>query len=108
MVGPVSDGLVSRHGDTLIGVAVTEAAPLHYQVVDGEVSSGEGFVCGGEVFGLAGTLLMLQQSDPDVGHLQLLLALQPVRIQGLPLWKGSVDHLTFRKRQSRKQKENKN
>lgn len=50
---------------------------------------------GAEVFGLAGTRLTLQQTNPDVGHPQLLLALRPERIQGLPLWEGSVDDLTF-------------
>lgn len=98
MVGPVSDGLVPRSGNTLLGVSVTEAASLHYQVIDGEVLRRKSFVCGGEVFGLAGTRLPLQQSDSDVGHPQLLLALHPERIQGLPLWEGTVDHLLVRER----------
>lgn len=96
MVGPVSDGLVPRCRNTLLGVSVTEAASLHYQVIDGEVLGGKSFVCGGEVFGLAGARLPPQQSDSDVGHPQLLLALRPKRIQGLPLRQGTVDHLLVR------------
>lgn len=93
MVGPVSDWLVPRCRNTLLGVSVAEAASLHYQVVDGKVLGGERTVCSGEVFGLARTRLALQQSDSDVGHPQLLLTLRPERIQGLPLWEGTVDHL---------------
>lgn len=37
---------------------------------------------------------MLQQSYSDVGHSQLLLALEPERIHGLPFRKGSVNHLS--------------
>lgn len=98
MVGAVSDGLVPRCRNALLGVSVTEAASLHDQVVDGKVAGGKSFVGGGEVFGLAGTRLALQQSDSDVGHPQLLLALHPERIQGLPLWEGAVDHLLVRER----------
>lgn len=97
MVGAVSDWLVSRRRDTLLGVAVAEAASLHYQVVDGEVSGGEGAVGGGgggEVFGLAGTRLVLQEPNADVGHPQLLLALQAERVQGLPLRQRPEDHLS--------------
>ena len=96
VVGPVSDGLVPRSRDTLLGVSVTEAASLHYQVVDGKVSGGRVLVCRGEVFGLARTRLTLQQPDSDVGHPQLLLALRPERIQGFPLWQRAVDHLLVR------------
>lgn len=93
MVGPVSGGLVFRGRNTLLGVAVAEAAPFHYQVVDGEVSSRTSFLRRGEVFSLAGARLTLQQLDSDVGHPELLLALQPKRIQGLPPGEGSVNHL---------------
>lgn len=96
MVGPVSDGLVPRRRNTLLGVSVTEAASLHDQVVDGKVSGGKVFVCRGEVFGLARTRLALQQPDSDVGHPQLLLALRPERIQGFPFWERTVDHLLVR------------
>lgn len=96
VVGPVSDGLVPRSRNTLLGVSVTEAASLHYQVVDGKVSGGRVLVCRVEVFGLARTRLTLQQPDSDVGHPQLLLALRPERIQGFPLWQRAVDHLLVR------------
>ncbi len=99
MVGPVSDGLVPWSRNTLLGVSVTEAASFHYQVIDGEVPDGKSFVCGGELFGLAGTRLPLQKSDSDVSHPQLLLALHPERIQGLPLWEGTVYHLLVRERE---------
>lgn len=95
MVGPVSDGLVSRRGNTLFGVSVAETAALHYEVIDGKVSGGRGLARRGCVLGLARARLALQQSDADVGHSQLLLALLPKRIQGLPLWKGTVDHLSI-------------
>lgn len=98
MVGPVSDRLVPRCRNTLLGVSVTEAASLHYQVIDGKVLGGKSFMCRCEVFGLARTRLMLQQSDSDVGHPQLLLALLAKWIQGLPLWEGTVDHLLVRER----------
>lgn len=68
MVGPVSDGLVPRCRNTLFGMSVTEAASLHYQVIDGKVAVGKSFTCRGEVFGLAWARLVLQQSDSDVGH----------------------------------------
>lgn len=68
MVGPVSDWLVPRGGNTLFGVSVAEAASLHYHVIDGKVAAGERFTRGGGVFGLARTRLVLQQSDSDVGH----------------------------------------
>lgn len=100
MVGPVSDGLVPRRRNTLLGVSVTEAASLHDQVVDGKVSGGKVFVCRGEVFGLARTRLALQQPDSDVGHPQLLLALRPEWIQGLPFWERTVDHLLVREGRS--------
>ena len=99
VVRPVSDGLVPRRRNALLGVSVTEAASLHDQVVDGEVPGGKLFVGGGDVFGLTGARLMLQQSDADVGHPQLLLALHPERVQGLPLREGAVDHLLVRKRE---------
>lgn len=99
MVGPVSNGLVSWCRNTLLRVPITEAASLHYQVIDGEVSCRASFVCGSEVFGLTGTRLVLQQPNPDVGHLQLLLTLQSKRIQRLPLWEGSVDHLWIKQKE---------
>lgn len=100
MVGPVSDGLVTQGGDALLGVAVTRATALHYQVVNGEMSGGKRFVCSAEVFGLARARLMLQQADPDVGDLQLLLTLVSERIQGLPLREATVDHLGVRERET--------
>lgn len=77
MVGPVSDGLVPRRRDALFGMSVTEAASLHDQVIDGKVAGGKGFTCRGVVFGLARARLAVQQSDPDVGHPELLLTLLP-------------------------------
>lgn len=67
MVGPISDGLVTQSGDTLLGVAITGAAALHDQVVNGKMSGGKVFACSGEVFGLARARLVLQQADSDVG-----------------------------------------
>lgn len=99
MVGAVSDRLVARRRHTLFGVSVAEAAPLHDQVVDGEVAGGKVFARRGEVFGLARTRLALQQANPDVGHPQLLLTLLPERIEGLPLWKAAIDHLVEKKNQ---------
>lgn len=96
MVGAVSDWLVARRWHTLFGVSVAEAAPLHDQVVDGEVAGGKILVRRGEVFGLARTRLALQQANPDVGHPELLLTLLPERIEGLPLWKAAIDHLAVR------------
>lgn len=93
MVGAVSDGLVAQSRDTLLGVAVTGAAALHYQVIDGKMLGGKRFVRSRAVFGLARTRLMPQQADSDVGDFQLLLSLVSERIQGLPLWKAAVDHL---------------
>lgn len=93
MVGPISDGLVAQSGDALLGVAVTGAAALHYQVVNGKVLGGRRFVCRGAVLGLARTRLMPQQANSDVGDFQLLLTLVSERIQGLPLWEAAVDHL---------------
>lgn len=60
MVGPVSDGLVPRCRNTLFGVSVTEAASLHYHVIDRKVVGGKSFMCRSEVFGLARTRLTLQ------------------------------------------------
>lgn len=102
VVGAVSHWLVPWSGNTLLGVSVTEAASLHYQVINGKVSSGKCFVYSGWIFGLAGTRLAFQQSDSDVGHPQLLLALYPERIQGLPLREGTVDHLPVKKRDREK------
>lgn len=93
MVGAISDGLVPQGRDALLGVAVTGAAALHYQVINGKVLGGKRLVGGAEVFGLAGTRLMPQQANSDVGDFQLLLALVSEGIQGLPLWKAAVDHL---------------
>lgn len=93
VVGPISDGLVTQSWDALLGVAVTGAAALHYQVVNGKMLGGERFLCSGAVFGLARTRLMPQQADSDVGHFELPLSLVSERIQGLPLWKAAVDHL---------------
>lgn len=93
VVGPISDGLVTQSRDTLLGVAVTGAAALHYQVIDGKVLGGQRCVWSGEVFGLARTRLMPQQANSDVGDFELLLTLVSKRIQGLPLWKAAVDHL---------------
>lgn len=101
VVGPVSNGLVPRGRNTLLSVAVAEAASLHYQVVDGEVLSGKRLLRsggGGDVFDLARARLSLQQPDSDVGDSKLLLALHPKRIQGLPLWERTVDHLGIRER----------
>lgn len=96
VVGAVSDWLVARRWHTLFGMSVAEAAPLHDQVIDGEVAGGKIFVHGGEVFGLARTRLALQQANPDVGHPELPLTLLPERIEGLPLWKAAIDHLVVR------------
>lgn len=96
MVGAVSDWPVARRWHALFGVSIAEAAPLHDQVVDGEVVGGKIFVRRGEVFGLARTRLALQQANPDVGHPELLLTLLPERIEGLPLWKAAIDHLAVR------------
>ncbi len=93
MVGPVSDWLVPRCRNTLLSMSITEAASLHYQIIDGKVSGGKSFMCRDEVFGLARTRLTLQQPDSDVRHPKLLLALRPKWIQGLPLREGAVDHL---------------
>lgn len=98
VVGAVSGGLVFRRRDTLLGVAVAEAASFHYQVVDGKVLNRKRFPCRGESFDLAGARLVLQQPNSDVGHLQLLLALQTERIQRLPLWEGSINSLAVRER----------
>lgn len=68
VVGPVSDWLVPRGRNALFGVSVAEAASLHDHVIDGKVTAGQRFVCGGGVFGLARTRLVFQQSDSDVGH----------------------------------------
>lgn len=100
MVGAVSDGLVSRCRSTLLSVSVTGAASLHYQVIHGKVLCWTCCVCEGEVFGLAGTRLVLQQPNPDVGHLQLLLALYSEWIQRLPLGEGSIDDLLMKRRES--------
>lgn len=67
VVGPISDGLVTQSRDTLLGVAVTGAAALHYQVVNGKMLGGEMLACSVEVFGLARTWLVLQQANSDVG-----------------------------------------
>lgn len=67
VVGPISDGLVTQSRDTLLGVAVTGAAALHYQVVNGKMLGGEMLARSVEVFGLAGTRLVLQQANSDVG-----------------------------------------
>lgn len=67
MVGPISDGSVTQGRDTLLGVAVTGAAALHYQVINGKMLGGKRFVCSGEVFGLARTRLTPQQANSDVG-----------------------------------------
>lgn len=96
MVGPVSDWLVPRGGNTLFGVSVAEAASLHDHVIDGKVTAGQRFMCRGGVFGLARTRLVFQQSDSDVGHPELLLTFLPEGIEGLPLWEGAVDHLLVR------------
>lgn len=93
MVGAISDGLVPQGRDALLGVAVTGAAALHDQVINGKVLAGKRLVGGAEVFGLAGTRLMPQQANSDVGDFQLLLALVSEGVQGLPLWKAAVDHL---------------
>lgn len=98
VVGPISDGLVAQGRDTLLGVAVTGAAALHYQVVNGKMLGGEMLACSFEVFGLARTRLVLQQANSDVGDFELLLALVSERIQGFPLWKATVDHLSQRER----------
>lgn len=44
MVGPVSGGLVLRRRDTLLSVAIAEAASFHYQVIDGKVSRRRSFL----------------------------------------------------------------
>lgn len=74
MVGAVSDGPVSWRGNTLFSVSIAEAASLHYQVIDGKVSRGTGVECGREVFVAAGTSLVPQQPNSDVGDFQLPLA----------------------------------
>lgn len=96
VLSPVSDWPVARRRHTLLGVAIAEAAALHDQVVDGEVAGGQVPVGGTEVLGLTGTRLALQQADPDVGEAELALGLLAKRVQGLPLWKGAVDHLRER------------
>lgn len=67
VVGPISDGLVTKSRDTLLCVAVTGAAALHYQVVNGKMLGGEMVMRSVEVFGLARTRLVLQQANSDVG-----------------------------------------
>lgn len=99
MVGPVSNGLVSRQRNTLLGMSITEAASLHYQVIYGKVSGRKSFACGGMVFGLAGTWLLLEQPDADVGHPQLLLTFHSEWIQRLPLWECPVDHLLVKEKE---------
>lgn len=96
MLSPVSDWLVAWCWDALLGVAVAEAAALHNQVVDGKVAGGEVLVGGAKVLGLAGTRLALQQADPDIGEAQLALGGLAKRVQGLPLWEGTVNHLRER------------
>ncbi|KAF3859343.1 hypothetical protein F7725_021742 [Dissostichus mawsoni] len=83
--------LAARVGRCREDCSAHKAASLHDQVIDGKVSGWEVYVGGGEVFGLAGTRLALQQPDPYVGHPQLLLALQPERVQGLPF--GEDGHI---------------
>lgn len=67
MAGPISGGLVTQSRNTLLGVAVTGAAALHDQVINGKMLGGKRFACGGEVFGLTRTRLMAQQANSDVG-----------------------------------------
>lgn len=49
-----------------------------------------------KVLGLAGTWLALEQADPDIGEAQLALGCLAKRVQGLPLWEGTVNHLRER------------
>lgn len=73
------EGLESRNRDTVVSVAVAEAAAFHDEVVDGIVQGQR------RVWGLgtrarweAGAALPLQQPHPQVGDLQLRLGFRAV------------------------------
>lgn len=77
-------------GDTVVGVAVAEAAALHNEVVDSVVWGWQGR----RFQRVAGAALPLQQPHAEVGHLQLRLGLCAVWVLGgMRRREGSVYHL---------------
>jgi len=73
------DGLESINGDAVVSVAIAEAAALHDEVVDGVVQGWRGLWGPGlRVRREAGAALPLQQSQSQVGDLQLRLGFRAV------------------------------
>lgn len=80
-----------RHA--VVGMSVAKAAAFHNKIIDGIVVRGEDSTT--RMFGLAGTLLALQQTDAQVGDHELVLGGGSIRIHRVPGRQSSIDHLKF-------------
>lgn len=71
VVGLLLAGLEPPGWDTVVSVSITKAAAFDNEIIDGIVVCGENGSI--RMFGLAGTLLALQQADSEVGDHELVL-----------------------------------
>lgn len=75
----------------VVGVSVAKTAAFDNKIIDGVVVGGQDSSSG--MFGLAGTPLLLQQTDPQVGDHELVLSSGAIGIHGKGRRHGSIDHL---------------
>lgn len=91
VIGPLLAGLVAPGFYTVVGMAVAKTTAFDNKVVDRVVVRGEDGISG--TFGLAGTRLALQQTDPQVGDHELVLGSRSIGVHLVPRRQGSIDHL---------------
>jgi len=78
VVGLLFSGLVALGWYTVVSVSITKTTAFDNKIIDGIVVCGE--EGGSRVFGLAGTLLALQQADAQVGDHELVLGGGSIRV----------------------------
>lgn len=91
VIGPLLAGLVAPGCYTVVSMAVAKTTAFDNKIVDRVVVRGEGAIRG--MFGLAGTRLAPQQTDPQVGDHELVLGSRSKGVHLVPQRQGSVDHL---------------
>lgn len=92
VVGLLFSGLVALGWYTVVSVSIAKTTAFDNKIIDGIVVCGE--EGGSRVFGLAGTLLALQQTDAQVGDHELVLGGGSIWVHRVPGRQRSVDHLS--------------
>lgn len=75
----------------MVSMSIAEATPFDNKVIDGIMVCGEGG--GARMLRLAGTRLVLQQTNSQVGDHKLVLGRWSIWIHRVPRRQGSIDHL---------------